>query len=699
MIPTPSITPVRFRCDRVYHGGDYNPDQWPEAIWDEDMRLMREAGVSLATLPVFGWQALNPSEGVFTFDWLDRIIDRLDSAGIDLCLATATAATPAWLDEKYPSALVTDEHGRVRPHGNRHSFCPHSPDHRRLAADLVRALATRYGRHPRLKLWHIGNEYGGSRSPYCHCPRCAAAFRDWLRARHGSLASLNAHWSTGVWGHAYGDWSQVEPPFAHGEMSIPAHRIDWRRFHTEALLGSYLREVAIVRELTPGVPVTTNFMGAFGPLDYRVWAPHLDVISWDSYPMPEDPPAAVAFRHALMRGLRPGEPFLLMEQSPSGVNWASHCRLRPPGELRQHSFQALAHGADAVLYFQWRQSPGGIEKYHGSVLEHHGRSGSRVFREVAALGAELAALGSATVGGRIRARVAVIFDWASWWAFSVTSGPRRDLDYPAAVQPYYTALHAAGIAAEVIGLDADFAPYDVIIAPWTTMLTTGQALRIEHRVRAGATFIATHFTARVDEHDRIHSGGAPGPLRDLLGLTVEEFDAPPGEGVQRVRFEEALADTLPAGSDVACGFLNERLWLATARPLARYTADFYAGEPAITENAFGAGRSLYLATKLEDRALGALLRAFCARHGIVSPLRNGAPPPGGVEVAVRVSPEGSPLLYLINHMPEDRVVPLPAGEYHDLLTGAVVHEETGLAPRGVRILQLVAEAESRVFAH
>ncbi len=670
------IPTVRFRCDRVYHGGDYNPDQWPESVWPEDISLMRKAGVTLVTLPVFGWQALNPAEGVFTFDWLDRIIAQLDASGIDLCLATATATIPAWLAQKYPDVLVTDDQGRVRPHGNRHSFCPHSPNYRRLAGELVRALAVRYGRHPRLKLWHINNEYGGNRSPYCHCPRCAAAFRDWLRARHGSLETLNHNWTTAVWGHAYDDWPQVDPPFAHGEQSIPAHRIDWRRFHTEALLDSYLNERAVLRELTPLVPVTTNFMGAFGPLDYRVWAPHLDVVSWDSYPMPEDPPSVAAFRHALMRGLRPAEPFLLMEQSPSGVNWSSHCRLRPPGALRRHSFQALAHGADSVLYFQWRQSPGGIEKYHGAVLEHHGRGDSRVFREVASLGAELAALGTATVGARVHARVAVLFDWPSWWAFSVTAGPRRDFDYPAAVERYYAALHAAGITAEVIGPDADLSPYDVIIAPCTTMLTAAQAARIEHRVRAGATFVATHFTARVDENDRIHSGGAPGPLRALLGLTVEEFDAPPDGTAQAVRFSEIL----PADTPVACDFIHERLWLDTARPLARYTHAFYAGEPAVTENTFGSGRALYLATRLEPVALTTFVRALCARHGIASPLRDGTPPPDGVEVAVRISLSGESLLYLINHTADPHTVPLPAGSHHDLLTRTARQGDVILGP-------------------
>ncbi len=678
---------VPFRCERIYHGGDYNPDQWPEAIWDEDVRLMREAGVNIATLPVFGWQALNPAEGVFTFDWLDRIMAKLDAADIDLCLATATASQPAWLDQKYPDALAWDDHGRRRPHGNRHTFCPHSPNLHRLRGELVRALADRYGRHPRVKLWHINNEYGGSWPQYCYCPNCAGAFRHWLEKRHGSLAALNAHWNTAFWGHTYDSFAQVEPPYAHGEGSIPVLRIDWRRFHNESLLACYRQEVAILRALSPGVPITTNLMGPFMPLDYRKWAPHLDVISWDSYPRWNDPPAHTAFKHALTRGLRDGDPFLLLEQSPSHQNWSPTCRLKRPGELRQLSLQALAHGSDSVMYFQWRQNRAGIEKYHGAVIEHHGRPDARVFREVSALGAELARLGRATLAGRTPARAAVLFDWESWWALDASSGPRRQLDYHAEVLPYYTALHTAGIPTDVIGLDADLDRYDVIIAPWLTLLDERDAARLETCVQAGASLIATHFTGRVDVHDRFHPGGAPGPLRRVLGLTVEEYDALADEETNGVRFTEAFGPHIGAGESHAAGFLCERLWLQGARALAHYTDDFYAGEAAVTVHAFGRGHAYYLATKLAPAGLSAFLRGVCARQDITSTLPDGAPPPAGVEATLRTSPEGAPLLYLINHAGTPQEIPLPAGHHENLLTGERHTARLTLAPRDGVILR------------
>ncbi|MBW8781674.1 MAG: beta-galactosidase [Verrucomicrobia bacterium] len=683
---------VRFCCDRVYHGGDYNPDQWPESVWQEDVALMRQASVNIATLPVFGWQALNPAEGVFAFEWLDRVIEKLDSAGIDLCLATATASQPAWLDQKYPDALAWDEHGRERPHGNRHTFCPNSPNLRRLGADLVRALAVRYGKHPRLKLWHINNEYGGSWPSYCYCPRCAEAFRGWLQERHGSLDALNAHWNTAFWGHTYQDWSQVEPPYATGEGAVNCLRIDWRRFHTDSILACFRNEAAVLREITPEVPLTTNLMGPFFSLNYRAWAEDLDVVAWDSYPMWDDPAATTAFKHALMRGLRGGEPFLLLEQSPSHQNWAPSCRLKRPGELRQLSYQAMAQGSDSVMYFQWRQSRGCIEKYHGAILEHHGRSDARVFREVSALGGELAALGNATLGGRVPARVAVVFDWESWWALAASSGPRRDLDYLTEVLPYYSALHAAGIQTEVVGLDDDLDRFDVIVTPWTTMMTAAQAKRITARVRSGATLVATHFTARVDAHDLMHEGGAPGPLRKVLGLTVEEFDSLPAGETNGVRYEAAVGPLVTADTEASVSFLCERLWLHTAVPMARYTSDFYAGEPAITLNHFGLGRAYYLAAKLEPVALGILLRSVCAEHGVTSPLAKGVSPPDGVEVTVRAATGRELVVYVINHASADRTVVLPLGAHRDLLTGDLHRGQATLAPRGILLLQPILKS-------
>ena len=683
-----SIRPAspRPRVARLLYGGDYNPEQWPERVREEDARLMRVANWNIATLPVFGWAHLNPSESVYTFAWLDRVVEHLTGAGVDLCLATATASTPAWVDQQYPDVLTVDEQGRKRPHGNRHAFCPNSPSYRRLAGSLVREIATRYGNHPGLRLWHVNNEYGGSWPNYCYCERCAQGFRSYLERRYGSLSRLNEAWSTAFWGHTYSSFSQIDPPFSHGEGSIQMLKIDWRRFQSSSYLSCFEHEAAILRQITPGVPVTTNLMGAFQALDYRQWAKSVDVVSWDSYPMSDTPFAEVAFSHALMRGLRDGEPFLLMEQSPSHQNWAPYCRLKPPGQLRLQSYQAIAHGAESVMYFQWRKSRGGIEKLHGAVVEHHGRTDARVFREVAALGKELASLGDETLGGRIPSRVAVVFDWECWWALNASSGPSRDLDYHREVTNAYAALHSGGIQTDVVGPESDLARYDVIVAPLAYLMRADQAARIADRTRAGATLVATFFSAVVDDNDRIHEGGAPGPLRDVLGMTVEELDALPEGARQALRFDHPFGE-LAADADYPASLLCERVWLHGAKPLARYAHDFYAGQPAVTVNTHGEGKAYYVATRLERNAWSSLLRAICAERGIASPLDRGAPPPDGVEVTVRVSPGGKELLYLLNHGLVPRSVAIGPGGRIDRLTGNRVTDVARLEPGDVLVLE------------
>jgi beta-galactosidase len=685
LLPSRPLRPIRV--EHILYGGDYNPDQWPDDVRDEDARLMTLARWNVATLPVFSWVHLNPSEGVYTFEWFDRVIDRLTRAGVDLCLATATASTPAWVDQQYPDALSVDDQGRRRPHGNRHAFCPNSPSYRRLGGALVREMAVRYGAHPGLRVWHINNEYGGNWPNYCYCERCAAAFRVYLEGRYGDLVALNAAWSTAFWGHTYSSFGQIDPPLAHGEGSIQMLKIDWRRFQSSSYLSCFEHEASILREITPDVPVTTNLMGAFQALDYREWAKAMDVVSWDNYPRYDTPFTHVAFAHALMRGLRDGQPFLLMEQSPSHQNWSPYCRLKPPGQLRAQSYQALAHGAESVMYFQWRKSRGGIEKLHGAVVEHHGRADARVFREVSTIGAELAALGDRTLGGRTPARVAVLFDWECWWALAASSGPTRELDYHREVVQAYAVLHAAGIQTDVVGPEAELSHYDVIVAPAAYLVRGGQARRIADRTRAGATFVTTFFSGVVDENDRIHDGGAPGPLREVLGLTVEELDAVPPDVAQGVRFDAAFG-ALAAGEEYVASLLCDRVWLHGARGLARYTREFYAGEPAVTVNTYGEGKGYYVAARLDEKAYGALLVAVCAERGIASPLGGGVSPPSDVEVAVRVSPSGRTLLYLLNHGQVLGEVPLPAGTHPDLLTGRAFTGRVSLDPGAVVILEL-----------
>ncbi len=677
-------TPDDFvtRLPAVLYGGDYNPEQWPREIWDEDMRLMRMAHVNIVSTPIFGWVSLQPDENTFTFDWLDDILDRLAKSGVSACLATATAAQPAWLDQKYPDVLVTDENGHRRRHGNRHSFCPNSPNFRRLSTGIARRIAERYKDHPALVMWHVSNEYG----TYCYCEQCASAFRDWLQVRYGSLDELNRRWVTAFWSHTYTDWSQIEPPFSNGERSMQGLRLDYYRFQSDSLLNCFKAESTVLREITPDIPVTTNLMGAFFPLNYRKWAQDMDVVSWDNYPRPEEPIANVAFNHALMRGLKEGQPFLLMEQSPSQQNWMPYNALKPPGALRVQSYQAIAQGADSVMYFQWRRSRGSIEKLHGAIVEHSGSPDNRVFREVAELGRELEQLGSRTLGGRVPARVAVLFDWENWWGLRFSSGPSVDLDYVKVCRAYYGALHNLGIQTDIVAPDADLSRYEVIVAPLLTMLRTEDAARIEHRVQAGASFLTTFFSGLVDENDLIHEGGSPGPLRDVLGLSVEETDALPQAKTNGIRLTQSFG-SIAADTVFSSGLLCDRLRMEGAETLGAYTDDFYADEPAFTRNRAGQGLAYFLATQLEEVGLRAILQAICAAHDIHSPLAGGAIPPPNVEVTQRVTGNDNPLLYLLNHAPTPSEVTLPNGSYTDLLSGETFTDAVTLPGRGLRILE------------
>ena len=661
----------------ILHGGDYNPEQWPEDVWDDDVRLMQEAHVNVATVPVFGWVHLQPDEDTFTFEWLDRVLDKLHAGGVSVCLATATASVPAWLDQKYPDVLRVAQDGVRQKHGNRHTFCPNSPNFQRLSTVLTRRLAERYKGHPALRIWHVSNEYGS----HCYCDLCAAAFRRWLASRYGSLDEVNRRWYTAFWGHTFTDWSQIETPTRNGEGSLQALRIDYDRFQSESIYNCYKAEADILHDITPNVPVTTNLMGAFKPLDYQKWAAGMDVVSWDSYPRKDAPPAEIAFAHSLMRGLKQGQPWMLMEQTPSQQNWQAQNALKRPGILRLWSYQAMAHGADTIMYFQWRRSRGATEKYHGAVVEHVGTSNTRVFREVAALGQELERLGKKTIGGRVASRTAVLFDWENWWAVEYSSGPSVDLKYVEQCQAYFTALHTLGIPTDVVSPEADLSDYDIVIAPVLYMVKPGIAEKLEAWTQAGGTFVATFFSGIVDETDLVHLGGYPGPLRPLLGIWAEEIDALTPQQTNTVVFP------LPFGSlhdAYPCRLLCDRIHAEGAEVLATYGSDFYAGEPALTVNTFGQGRAYYVATAIGQDALVPFLQTLCGEKQISSPLPGG--PPTGVEVMPRVSPTGETLLYVLNHNAQSAFVHLPPGMHQDLLSGDTHSERAELPAYGALIL-------------
>lgn len=702
----PNVERLTSRLRAFYFGGDYNPEQWTpalgyddEAVWREDMRLMKLAGVNVATVGVFSWVSLQPDEHTFTFEWLDRVLDLLAENGIYACLATATAAQPAWLSAAYPDVLPMDPTGMRRGHGERQNYCPTSPDFRRLSRGMARRLAERYHNHPALLLWHVSNEYyggGTEQNVGCHCDRCAARFREWLLAHYGSLDEVNRRWVTAFWSHTYTDWEQIVPPGPRTDRGIQGQILDWRRFVSDVYLECYMNEVEALREVTPDVPITTNFMGDFKPLDYFTWAPHLDVVSWDSYPSRTMPPADIAFRHDLMRGLKSGQSFLLMEQTPSQVQWKPQNPLKRPGVMRLLSYQAVAHGADAVMFFQWRQSRGSSEKYHGAVVSHAGHEHTRVFGEVAALGEELHTLstgdGATIVGARSPARVALIFSWPNWWNVEYVPGPSDQVNYVGEILRYYRPLWERNVAVDVIsagrlaesdGLNG----YDLVLAPLLNMISETQAKGVERYVEQGGTFLTTYFSGVVDENDRAWLGGYPGPLRRTLGIWVEEYDPLELDMTNSLIVPVASGSADPARFSLPQGRYTCDLWcdllhLESATALATYGEDFYAGRPAITVNSLGAGHAFYVATRPDPTLLQALIRTLTDDLRIAGPLPH---TPAGVEVTQRLHVSGIPYIFVLNHRSDSIQVPLRQG-MRELLTGATHSTEFTLPGRGVAIL-------------
>lgn len=667
---TQDYAPVSAKAPYLWHGGDYNPEQWSPDVWQEDFRLMQKAGFTTVSVGIFSWVSLQPAEDRFTFDWLDAVIDGLDQHGINFVLATPTAAQPAWMSQAYPDVLRSDERGVRRGHGQRSNYCPNSPNYRRLSGNMARALAERYGSHPRLLLWHICNEY----SDRCLCDTCADAFRVWLQERYGTLDEVNARWWTRFWSHTYTDWSQIMPPRADTERLTHGLNVDYFRFMNESQLDCFRNERDTIREITPNIPITTNLMGAYKPLDYRQWAKEMDVVSWDCYPHPNQSAGEIAFLHDLTRGLKDGQPFLLMEQTPSSQNWQEINALKRPGVLRLWSYLAVAHGADSVMYFQWRRGRGGCEKFHGAVVEHAGREDTRVFREVSELGAELQQLGDTMIGAGVNARVGVLFDWDNWHALDDAIGPVRNKRYLETVRRHYLALYRKNTAVDVVFTDSDFSRYDIVIAPMLYMVKTGVGDKIAAFVENGGTFVATYLSGIVDDTDLAFENGYPGTLSDVLGVWVEEIDALYPDQTNRI----VMAD---GSGEYPSRHLADLLHTTTAQVLATYGEDFYAGMPVLTVNNFGSGSAYHIASDPDDAFLDRFYGDLLRERAIAAPFDT----PVGVEIAVR-SKDEQKLIFLLNHNASAATVDVGGQSYRDLLTSETVSGEVSLDGYGVRIL-------------
>lgn len=649
------------RVQKILYGGDYNPEQWPEETWAEDMRLLKLAHIDVVTLNVFSWASLQPDDDVYCFDKLDKIMNLVRENGLKVCLATATGAHPAWMARKHPDILRTEFNGMKRKFGSRHNSCPNSPTYQKYAKALASKLADRYKDYENIVAWHVSNEYGGE----CYCENCEKKFREWLKEKYKTIDAVNHAWDTAFWGHTFYDFEDIVVPnmlsehFDYNRTTFQGISLDYRRFNSESILNCFRLEYDAIHAITPDIPITTNLMGTYQPLDYQMWAKYMDFISWDNYPAYDAIPADISMRHDLMRGLKQGKAFALMEQTPSVTNWHPYNALKRPGIMRLWSYQAVAHGADTVMFFQMKRSIGACEKYHGAVIDHAGHENTRVFREVTALGAELEKIGSLTLGARTESKAAIVFDWDNWWATDYSAGPSVNLHYCDEILNYYKVFNTLNIPVDLISVEDDLSGYDLVIAPVLYMVKQDYDEKIRSYVKEGGRFITTFFSGYVDEHDLVTVGGYPGKLRDILGIWVEEEDALP---------EETANSFVYGGKKYPAKLLCDLLHLEGAKALCGYEEDFYAGMPALTCNHFGKGEAYYVATRSNDEFYRDFIGEICKEAGI-RPIIDA---PDCVEVTKRTNANGT-FLFFLNHGEESQSITLNCDGV-DLLSDASYKE-------------------------
>lgn len=666
---------VEFQLPGILYGGDYNPDQWTEDVWQEDVRLMQAAGVNCVSLAIFSWAKIEPQPGQYDFGWLDRVIDLLHAHGIRILLATATASPPPWFSRLHPESLPVDQQGlRYKP-GSRQHYCPNSTAYRQAAAALITRIAERYGAHPSVLMWHVNNEYA-CHIYECYCDTCRDQFRIWLRERYGTIDALNESWGTAFWSQRYGQWEEIELPHRTTSFVNPGQMLDYRRFMNASILSLFRGEIDALRAAGAKQPLFTNMVFGIRWLDQYQWARYADYTAIDMYPDPslgEWAWNSAAFAYDAIRSAKGGKPFLLLEQTTTQVNWRTINQLKPPGMMRALSYQAVARGADSVMFFQWRQSKAGAEKFHAGMVPLGGVDGSRIFAEVSQLGAELKRLG-AIIGSRVQPKVGLLFSYENVWALEIDSKPAQ-IDAVSEIAPWHSALACQNIPVDIVHPDTDLSAYRVLVAPLLYQLTQAQADKLRQFVQNGGTLVMSYFSGIADARDHIWTGGYPALLQDVLGLKVEEWQ--PLLPDEKVRFIDQSGDTVESEHWV------DLLHPVTADALAHYSGGFIAGRAAFTRNRFGSGQAYYIGTRPEPAYLQDLLRRICAEasvHGLIT----SAP---AVEASLR-SDGTNRYLFVINHTATSQAVDLQGQRGVDLLSEAPVGEQFELEPYGIRVIQL-----------
>jgi beta-galactosidase len=656
-------------AEGLVFGGDYNPEQWPESLWPEDIELMTRAGVNVVNLGIFSWGLLEPRDGVFEWAWLDRIMGMLADAGIGVNLATPTAAPPMWLLDAHPEIATVDARGVRTSRGGRLAWSPSSGTFRDYALRMVRAIAERYARHPALRSWHVSNEIGNENA-WCFSDETAQEWQRWLERTHGTIDALNAAWGTAFWGHTYGDFAQVMPPREVRTSHNPALRLDFERFTSDALLGHYVAERDVLRQITPDTPITTNFMIQRGPgaANYARWAREVDFVANDHYTTADHPQRHVelAFSADRARAVAAGEPWLLIEHSTAAVNWQPVNAAKVPGEMMRNTLSHIARGADGAMFFQWRQSARGSEQHHSAMVPHAGGD-STIYRDVERLGAALRAL-ARIQGTRVEAaRVAMIFDHDSASAWRSARTPSQSLDVLDLPLALYGLLLARGVNVDVLPAGADLTDYGVVLVPTQYLVTDADAAAIIRAAERGAHVLVSYFSGIVDHDNAVRLGGYPGAFRDLLGVRVDEF-------FPLLPDERILLD-----NGFAASTWTERVRVEDAEIIARLSSGPLAGSPAITRRVTGRGSAVYLSARVSDTDLDQLLETLL-EEAAIAPI---AVAERGMELSRRED-GASRYLFAINHTDSDLTVEATGV---DLLTGERLSAPATVPAGAVRVIE------------
>jgi len=648
----------------MYYGADYYPEHWPEERWEIDANLMESAGINVVRLAEFAWVKLEPKEGYYDFSWLDKAIEILSKHGIKVVLGTPTASPPMWLVKKYPQVLPKDKDGHIMGPGGRRHYCYNSSEYRELTRKIVTAMAEHYKDNPNVIGWQIDNELGCHESNRCYCDNCLTKFREWVKKKYGTLENLNRSWGTIFWSQTYSDWDEIIIPRRTVGSHNPSLLLDFLRFVSDSTIEYQNLQVEILKKICPDKFVTHNFMGLFGGLDYYKLAESLDFISWDNYPRfrGSPDPARIALSHDVMRGVNRGKPFWVMEEQSGAAGWEIFGSHPLPGEIRLWSYQGIAHGADAIVYFRWRTCRFGTEEYWHGILDHDGVPRRR-YEEVKRMGEELKNL-TELAGSIYKAETAIIYSYDIRWALEIQPN-NPDFNYMEQIQKYYTGLFNQHVPVDIVHPLEDLSRYKLVIAPSLYLMTPEIKENLERYVRNGGTLVVTLRSGVKDWNNVVTDKTLPGELSDLLGIEIEEYcSMSPGEkyhikGIGPERFT----------CKAICEFVNPK----NAEVIALYEDGPFAGKPVVTINRFGSGESIYVGADVDIEYIESLLFWLITRSKI-DVIAMGSK---DVEVTIREGKNGT-FIFLLNHSDKLETIKLSFPGYI---------EEITLEPKDVKIIK------------